>query len=91
MKKRKFVAMTNWEYFLRKCKTRGVASGVAMCPYIFGLENYYMACGVRCESVNDCGKCWELPAIVNGRYILKEVKEKRLTYLERKYLDEGDV
>ena len=67
-KKRKFVAMTNRDYFKRQPLC-------AKCPQDIGLENYYMACGVLCEIINDCGKCWNLPAKRNGRWILKEVKK----------------
>ena len=71
MKKRKFVGMSNAEYL----KRLGLCDFYEYCPYKYGLENHYRACGVPCESINDCKKCWELPAIRNGRYILKEVKE----------------
>lgn len=72
MKKRKFVAMTNEEYLERKglCSFRNVK-----CPFQYRLEIHYRACGVPCKTVNDCEECWKLPAKLNGRYILKEVKK----------------
>ena len=72
MKKRKFIGMTNIEYFTKHCFPKG--QYYKNCPYNYGLDDFYKANGVPCESINDCGKCWELPAIVNDRWILKEVK-----------------
>lgn len=75
MKRRKFFAMTNWEYFLKHCMTQW-RRDIKMCPYSFGLENYYKVCGpMPCYLVNDCDKCWDLFAKRNGKYILKEVKK----------------
>ena len=73
MKKRKFVSMTNSEWFEKHFGTKNPneLSAPTHCPKYYGLEQ------LDCAPYNCLySKCWNLPAKRNGRYILKEVKTK---------------
>lgn len=69
MKKRKFVAITNAEYLERK----GLCDFYERCPIHYGLES--VKHDIECV-FGRCADCWKLPAKYNGKWILKEVKEK---------------
>lgn len=68
-------AMTNREWMqkhkpelIEEC----VNGGVCGCPMANSLENSMIK---KCKGFSSCTACWNLPAKINGKYIMKVIEK----------------